>query len=129
MAGDAELDASVNALHISEMPREFAHNWAGEEEIGGVLPNKISMWNQFTTISSWQQDQPDDLQYFNRSGDNDWWYRKSAHFSETFGTWNPSEDWGSIWKLYFTEGVNAEKQFVINKMNLVDSLFEALEAF
>ncbi|MEE2827198.1 MAG: calcium-binding protein, partial [Planctomycetota bacterium] len=124
-----EFDASVNALHVAEMPREFAHNWVGADAITGVLPNKSALWNQFVTISSWQEELPDDLQYFNRSGDNDWWYRKTAHFSEQFGTWNPSEDWGSIWKLYFTENASAEKQFVINKINVIDGLFEALEAF
>jgi len=124
-----EFDATANALHVAEMPREFAHNWAGSEEITGVLPHHASMWNTFVTISSWQQERPDDVQYFNRSGDNQWWYRKTAPFAETFGAFNPSEDWGSVWKLYFTENASAEKQHVINKINVVDSLFEALEGF
>ena len=124
-----EMDASANALHIAELPREFAHNWAGDEEITGVVPNESALWDRFITISSWQQELPDDLQYFNRSGDNQWRNRKSAHISEQFGTWNPSEDWGSIWKLYFTENASAEKQHVINKITAVDDLFEALEDF
>lgn len=124
-----EFDTSLNDLHISEIPREFGHNWAGSEEISGVLSSMAATWNHFTELSSWQQERPDNVQFFSVSGDNNWWYRKTTDFADGLGNWNPSEDWGGAWELYFSANSAAEQEHVMNKIEVVDQLFEALEIF
>ena len=124
-----ETDTAMNDLYTSEVPREMAHTWASSEAISAVLPSQGSYWTEFLLLSGWTQTMPDDIQFYDTSLDDQWFFRLDSLFVEEFSKTNPVEDFASVWKLYFDPDAAAEQAVLINKINKVDDLFTMLEVF
>ena len=124
-----ENDSAMNARYTAEIPREMAHTWASSEAITTVLPNQGSYWSSFLLFSGWTQTRPDDIQFYDVSLDDNWFFRKDALFVEEFSKTNPVEDFASVWKLYFDPAGAAERVRLVTKISKLDSLFSMLEAF
>jgi hypothetical protein len=81
-------------------------------------------------LSGWIQERPDAIQFYDISGDNQWWFLKSAQFAQDFAKLNPGAVWATSWRLYFEPDTSsAEKLRMVNKMNKIDQLFTMLEIF
>ena len=124
-----ETDTAMNDLYTEEIPREIAHNWASSEAITAVLPSQGSYWSSYLLQSGWTPDLPVDIQFYDVSLDNQWYFRLDALFAEDFSTTNPVEDFASVWKLYFDPDAAAEQAILVNKISQVDDLFNMLEVF
>lgn len=124
-----ETDTALNDRYTAEIPREIAHNWASSEAITAVLPSQGSYWFSYLLLSGWTQTRPDDIQFFDVSLDDEWYFRLDALFVEDFSTTNPVEDFASVWKLYFDPDAAAEKDRLVTKISQVDDLFTMLEIF
>ena len=126
-----DADEALNAFYSAEIPREVAHSWAGQDAIPNVASELTAYWNQFLNISGWTQDRPDDILFFELSGDNMWWYQANAEFAQDYARTNPTADWTTAWRLYFQDDDASanDKLRMISKMNKIDQLFERLEIF
>ena len=98
---------------------EISHNWDSEYEINRRLPDQGKLWNEFQSISSWRNTNPNSssftqapLQTFEPfeyrivNGNpqptiRDWWYRSSSSFVRSYGTLNAKEDWAVSWEYVF----------------------------
>ena len=108
----------------------MAHTWASTESVGAVLPRQVGYWASFENLSGWTQTRPEDILFYEISGDNDWWVLQNALMVEEFSKYNPSEDFASVWKLYFDpNGSSTERQRLVSKITKVDDLFTMLEKF
>ena len=127
-----ETDVALNNLHLREVPREMAHNWASSAAIAAVLPNQASFFSSFANLSGWTQTRPAEnvITFFDVSLDNKWWFLRSGMFTETLATTNPVEDFSAAWKFYFDPFIasNAKVPFVA-KLSLLDDLFTRMEGF
>ena len=112
-----ETNEAENATRVNEVPREISHSWNSEELIGDVVQNENGLWHSFLARSGWTQTAPNDFTFFEVSGDNQWWYRDQVSiFTEEFSTFNPAEDWGSLWRLYFEPGQEVERNRMEQKL-------------
>ena len=124
-----ETDTAMNARYTAEIPREMAHTWASSEAISAVLPSQGSYWTSYLLLSGWTQTLPADIQFYDVSLDDAWYFRKDALFVEDFSKTNPVEDFASVWKLYFDPDAAAEQERLVNKISKVDDLFTMLQVF
>jgi hypothetical protein len=124
-----ELNQATNEFYTAEIPREMAYTWAGPEAVVNVLPNQGSYWNSFLLLSGWTQERPDAIEFYDISGDNQWWFLKSAKFATDFSKLNPDADWSTAWRLYFEPDSAVEQTRLLNKMIKIDDLFSMLEIF
>jgi hypothetical protein len=126
-----EFDKPASDELLQGLPQVMAYTWAGPEAVPSVLPNDSSWWAQWRLLSGWTDTFPNQIQFYEVSGDNNWWYLKSAEFAADDSTFNPDRDWATSWNLYFNDdpAVDADKARLLNKMNKVDELFTKLEIF
>jgi len=126
-----ELDQSLNDFYISQTPGLIALDWAGPDAVAGVIASQSSYWTTFLQLSGWTQDRPDAIEFFDVSGDLDWFFLQSAPFADPISasTQNPTADFASIWNLAFETDAAAEQAQLVNKLNQVDLLFSLLEFF
>jgi len=126
-----EFDPAENDEIIQGLPQVMAYTWAGPDAVPSVLPNDSSWWAQWRLLSGWTDTFPNQIQFYEVSGDNNWWYLKTAEFATDDGKFNPDTDWATSWNLYFNDdpAADADKARLLNKMNKVDELFTKLEIF
>jgi hypothetical protein len=126
-----EFDPTVNQAYIQGLPQVMAYTWAGPDAVPNVLPNDSSWWAQWRLLSGWTDTTPTPIQFYEVSGDNNWWYLKTSEFAVDDGAFNPDKDWATSWHLYFDNdpAANADKTRMLNKMNKIDELFTKLEIF
>jgi hypothetical protein len=111
--------------------------WASADAISSALPNSAALWSQFTQLSDWtpvfnedgtRNSNPNQL-FYQISTDNQWFHLKNAKFAEGLARTNPQEDFASVWRLYFEDGREADKAALVNKIEIVDTLFTRLQIF
>ncbi len=126
-----EFDPAENDEIIQGLPQVMAYTWAGPDAVPSVLPNDSSWWAQWRLLSGWTDTFPNQIQFYEVSGDNNWWYLKTSEFATDDGKFNPDTDWATSWNLYFNDdpAADADKARLLNKMNKVDELFTKLEIF
>ena len=92
-----------------------------------MIPSQTSFYDRFTIISGWTDERPEDIAFFDISRDNEWYYFANAEFLEDHARTNPTEDFSSIWKLYFDDNASAlDRQRLVSKVNILDQLFSQL---
>ena len=126
-----EQDQLLNDFYISETPGLIAIDWAGPDAVADVIASQGSFWNSFLLQSGWTQDRPQPIEFFEVSGDGQWFYRSSALFVDADSTENPTADFTSLWNLYFDNSAAAQTQQAVlgNKISLVGELFDNLAFF
>ena len=126
-----ESDQMLNDFYVSQLPGLIAIDWAGPDAIGGVIPSQASLWNSFLVQSGWTQNRPEPIQFFEVSGDSQWFYRSNALFVGPDSTENPTADFSDIWNLFFETGATAqaEQARLASKISIVDQLFTSLSFF
>lgn len=126
-----EFDVPASNELLQGLPQVMAYTWAGPDAVPSVLPNDSSWWAQWRLLSGWTDTFPNQIQFYEVSGDNNWWYLKSAEFAADDSTFNPDTDWATSWTLYFNDdpAADGDKARLLNKMNKVDELFTKLEIF
>ena len=126
-----EFAPTDNDEIIQGLPQVMAYTWAGPDAVPNVLPNDSSWWAQWRLLSGWTDTFPNQIEFYEVSGDNNWWYLKTAEFAAADSTFNPDKDWATSWFLYFDSdpAADADKARLLNKMNKIDELFTKLEIF
>lgn len=104
---------------------EWSHCWDSVQEISNRLPGQAGLWNQFLSLSGWQQTNPGSSAW-SQSGDGQWWYLTAAPFVETYSRFNPREDWGTVWQILFDPTKAADRARVQAKVSLAIQLLGAL---
>ena len=131
-----EFNPEVNLFHELEVPQDIAIAWSSAEQIQNVLILEDTLWNQFLRLSDWIPAVDADgnrvgnpnTQFYQISGDNQWFHLQNALFAEDFATTNPSEDFGTVWRLFFDPTREAEQVVLRDKIDFVDDLFARVEA-
>lgn len=124
-----EADVDANLDRSLEVPRVLALSWASREAVSAVFPDRATYWNQFLTLSDWRTERPTfNSTFYTVSGDNQWFYLKSAKLADATSSINPQEDFASVWELYFTPDSQMEQDRMVVKINKVDELFTELAA-
>ncbi len=105
---------------------EIGHNWDSELELSSASPALGGLWNNFLTISDWQENYPG--AGYTQSLDGNWWYLSTANFAENYGRNNPNEDFSTSLEYYFTEyqDPSLDHSDLQSKMDLLDALFDNL---
>ena len=128
-----ESDQSLNDFYISQVPGLISLDWAGPDAVANVISSQGSFWDAFLLQSGWTQDRPGPIEFFEVSGDEQWFYQSNALFADPISqsTENPTADFQSIWNLSFATGAQAEAQqaLLVNKLSQIDNLFTLLSFF
>jgi Ca2+-binding RTX toxin-like protein len=121
-----EANPQLNDMIARTVVHEVGHSWDSAREIAAVRPALQNLWSQFLAHSLWTQTQPANPSLYNRSGDGKWWYATWAQFSRPYGSYNPFEDWSTIWERLVFESNAASSAVVQAKMATVQLLLAEL---
>ncbi len=95
-----ENDLAANELRRLEIPRTVSIAWASSEALSAVSPALAEVFNRFTQFSAWRTTPSGS--FFRVSEDGNFFYRSDAEFADDTGRINPTQDWASVWELFFT---------------------------
>jgi hypothetical protein len=124
-----DADAAANEVRRGLTIKEMANNWDSREELVAVVPAAQHFWTEFLQKSQWTNINPNNPDYFTRSHDNKWWYLNTSRFANDFAKTNPEEDYASIWDIMFDDDQFTQRQFLSEKILVVDRIFTALAGF
>ena len=107
---------------------ETAHNWDSELELTQYDASLTGLFEDFSDISGWTQDDKSGDSNYRLSRDGQWYYLNSATFAENYGRTNPYEDSATMWEYYFNNQDLSSHGDLQGKVDWLDSLLDTLSS-
>lgn len=127
-----ELDATSNLVVRAEVAHEIGHIWASDASMAAAHPPLNGVFSRFSNVSGWTNVEPPQgvIADYYKSQDNQWWYFRTATFTESNANYNPAADFAASFKYYFDPRVNpADRVAFTEKMEIIDEIFAKLSSF
>ena len=94
-----ENNAPSDDLRVLAFIHELAHNFDNDFELAANPNVSPALFESFIALSNWRGNQLNSN--YVQSQDGQWWYHNASQFYRSYSTTNPSEDWATIWEMFF----------------------------